>query len=131
MWVNGKGFSPHVPCHLFCSYLAVPMLAGGLGQKDFFSRPAASKLHLGNEGQVVSVLAFSKFIESVSPWGAWVAQPVEGLTLAWVMISQFVSSSPASGSVLTARSLEPASDSVSCSLSAPPLLTLCLSLSQK
>ena len=39
--------------------------------------------------------------------------------------------SPASGSVLTAQSLEPASDSVSPSLSAPPLLTLSLSLSLK
>ena len=38
------------------------------------------------------------------------------------MISQFMGSSPVSGSVLTARSLEPASDSVSPSLSAPPLL---------
>ena len=37
----------------------------------------------------------------------------------------------ASGSVLTAQSLEPASDSVSPSLSAPPLLVLCLSLSLK
>ena len=36
-----------------------------------------------------------------------------------------------SGSVLTARSLESVSDSVSPSLSAPPLLVLCLSLSQK
>ena len=35
---------------------------------------------------------------------------------AWVMISWFVSSSPPSGSVLTARSLEPVSDSVSTSL---------------
>ena len=35
---------------------------------------------------------------------------------------------PSSGSVLTAQSLEPASDSVSCSLSASPLLMLCLSL---
>ena len=33
--------------------------------------------------------------------------------------------------MLTARSLEPASDSVSPSLSAPPLLTLCLSLPLK
>ena len=41
------------------------------------------------------------------------------------------SSSPASGSVLTAQSLEPASVSVSPSLSAPPLLVLCLPLSQK
>ena len=37
-----------------------------------------------------------------------------------------VSSSPASGSVLTARSLEPASDFGSPSLSALPLLMLCL-----
>ena len=42
---------------------------------------------------------------------------------------QFVSSSPAMGSVLTDQSLEPASDSVSPSLSAPPPLTLSLSLS--
>ena len=45
------------------------------------------------------------------------------------VISPFVSSSPESGSVLTAQSLEPASDSVSPSFSAlPPLV---LSLSQK
>ena len=47
------------------------------------------------------------------------------------MISRSVGSSPASGSGLTAQSLEPASDSVSPSLSAPPLLTPCLSLSLK
>ena len=35
-----------------------------------------------------------------------------------------------SGSMLTAQSLEPASDSVSPSLSAPPLLTLSLCLSK-
>ena len=60
--------------------------------------------------------------------GAWVAQSVKRLTSAQVMNSWFVSSSPASGSVLTAQSLEPASDSVSPSLSAPPLLMLCLFL---
>ena len=43
------------------------------------------------------------------------------------MISWSVGSSPALGSVLTAQSLEPASNSVSPSLSAPPLFTLCLS----
>ena len=43
----------------------------------------------------------------------WVAQSVKHLTLAQVMISQFTSSSPASGFVRTAHSLEPASDSVS------------------
>ena len=41
-----------------------------------------------------------------------------------------MSSSPVSGSVLTAQRLEPASDSVSLSLLAPHLLTLCLSLSK-
>ena len=66
-----------------------------------------------------------------SSWASWVAQLVGCLTLAQVMISQYVGSSPMSGSVLTAQSLEPASDSVSPSLSAPTLLVLCLSLSQK
>ena len=46
-------------------------------------------------------------------WGAWVAQSVKHLTLAQVMISRFVGLSPTSGSVLTAQSLDPASDSVS------------------
>ena len=62
------------------------------------------------------------------------AQSVKHLTSAQVMISQFVSLSPTSGSVLTAQSLEPALDSVSPSLSAPPPpppLTLCLCLFQK
>ena len=62
--------------------------------------------------------------------GAWGAQSVKRLTSAQVVISRFVSSSPKSGSVLTAQSLEPASDSVSPSLAAPPLLALCLSLSK-
>ena len=55
----------------------------------------------------------------------WVAKTVKGQTSAQVMISQFMGLSPASGSVLTAQSLEPTSDSVS--LSAPPLRMLCLS----
>ena len=59
------------------------------------------------------------------------AQLVKRLTSAQVMISQLMGWSPASGSVLTAQSLEPASDSVSPSLSAPPLLVLCLSNSLK
>ena len=63
-------------------------------------------------------------------WGAWAAQSVKCPTSAQVMISRFVGSSPASGSVLTAQSLEPASDSVSPSLYAPPLLMLCLCLSK-
>ena len=55
------------------------------------------------------------------------AQSVKCLTSAWVMILWFVGSSPASGSVLTGQSPEPASDSGSPSVSAPPLLMLCLS----
>ena len=51
--------------------------------------------------------------------GARGAQSVERPTSAQVTVSQFVSSSPASGSVPTARSPEPASDSVPPSLSLP------------
>ena len=61
--------------------------------------------------------------------GTWVAQSVERPTSAQVTMSQFMSSSPASGSVLTARSLEPVSYSVSPSLSSNPLFMLCLCLS--
>ena len=63
--------------------------------------------------------------------GTWVAQSIKRPTLAQVMISRSVSSSPVSGSVLAAQSLEPASDSVSPSLSGPPMLVFCLSLSLK
>ena len=59
------------------------------------------------------------------------AHSVKRPTSARVMISQSVSSSPALGSVLTAQSLEPPSDSVPLSLSDPPPFMLCLSLSQK
>ena len=52
--------------------------------------------------------------------GPWVVLPVRGPTLTQVMISRFMSSSSALGSVLTAQSLELASGSVSPSLSAPP-----------
>ena len=63
--------------------------------------------------------------------GAWVAGLVKCPTSAQVTISRSVGSSPASGSGLMAQSLEPASGSVSPSLSAPPPFMLCLSLSQK
>ena len=61
--------------------------------------------------------------------GAWEVQPVECLTSAQVMISWFMSLSPATGFVLTAQILEPASDSVSPPLSVPSLLMLSVSLS--
>ena len=63
-------------------------------------------------------------------WGAWVTQLVKHPTLAQVMISRFLGSSPMIGSVLTVQRLEPAASSVSPSLSAPSLLTHYLSLSK-
>ena len=69
-------------------------------------------------------------LEDLRDWGGWVAQLVKDPTLAQVMISWFMSLSPAWGSVLTAWSLEPVSNSVSPSLSAPHLLVFCLSLSK-
>ena len=59
------------------------------------------------------------------------AQLVERLTSAQVVISQFMSSSPATGSVLLAQSLEPALDPVSPSLCPTPACALSLSASQK
>ena len=61
----------------------------------------------------------NKVLEDKTVGGTWVAQSVKRLTSARVMISRSVSSSPASGSVLTAQSLEPVSDSVSPSLTLP------------
>ena len=63
--------------------------------------------------------------------GAWVTLSVKQLTSAQVMISELLIVNPKSGSVLTAQSLEAASNSVSPSLSAPPQLTLSLCLFQK
>ena len=62
---------------------------------------------------LISVVFLLKKMQS---WGAWVAQLVKRPTSAQVMILRSVSSSPTSGSVLTAQSLEPVSDSVSPSL---------------
>ena len=69
-------------------------------------------------------------IENTPTWGARVVQSVKHLTSAQVMISQSMSSSPASGSVLTAQSLKPVSDSVSPSLSDPPPFMLSLPFSK-
>ena len=63
--------------------------------------------------------------------GAWVAQSVKRPTSAQVVISWSVGLSPSSGSVPSVRSLEPASDSVSPSLSAPLPPVLCLSKANK
>ena len=67
-------------------------------------------------------------IKSWALWGHLVAELVKRLTSAQVMTLQFLSSSPMSGSVLTAQRLEPASASVSPSLCALPHLC---SVSQK
>ena len=64
-------------------------------------------------------------------WSTWVAQWVKCLTSAQFMISWLVSSSPVLASVLTDQSLTPDLDSVSPSLSAPPQLIVCPSLSLK
>ena len=60
--------------------------------------------------------------------GTLVAQLVKHQTSAQVMISQFVSSSPVLGSVLTVQSLEPALDSVSPSVYPSPAHALSLSV---
>ena len=60
----------------------------------------------------------------------WLHQLGKCSTSAQVVISWFVGSSPASGSVLTAWSLEPASDSVSPPLRPSPVHTLSLSVSK-
>ena len=64
-------------------------------------------------------------------WGTWVAQSLKHLTSAQVMILPLVSSSPTLGSVLKAQSLEPASSSVSPSLSLPLSHSCSVSFSQK
>ena len=56
---------------------------------------------------------------------------VECPTSAQVIISRFVSSSPASGSVLTARGLEPALESVTLFLCPSPAHAMSLSVAQK
>ena len=71
------------------------------------------------------------YVQKQAVRGIWVAWSVKRPTSAQVMISRSVSSSPVSDSVLAAQSLEPASDSVSPSLSAPPLFMFCLFLSLK
>ena len=74
-------------------------------------------------------LCISSDLEIKGLQGTWVFQSVKHPTSTQVMILWFMGSSPALGSVLTAQSLEPVSDSVSPYLSATPLVVLCLALS--
>ena len=79
----------------------------------------------------VTVSSTRESFKILKSWGTWVARSVKHLTLAQVMILWFVSLNPLLGSVLTAQSLEPASDScLPLSLPLPPR-PLFLSLSQK
>ena len=75
------------------------------------------------------VIGVSIFEKSIL-WGR-LGGSVRRPTSAQVMISQFMSLSPVLGSVLTAQSLDPASDSVSISLPFPLPHMLCLCLSHK
>ena len=88
-------------------------------------------LLMGTQTGAATVESSVEVPQKVKNRGTWVAQSVGRPTSAQVMISRSVSLSPASGSVLTAQSLEPVSDSVSPSLPDPPPFMLCLSLSQK
>ena len=74
-----------------------------------------------------SIISVAGTVKNIG-WGdAWVAQLVKHPTLA--QVKYYGSNlSPASGSALTAQSLECASGSVSSSVSIPPLLLLTLSL---
>ena len=70
----------------------------------------------------------SFYLKKLGKRGTCVAPLVKRLTSAQVMILRFVSLSPALGSVLTVRSLEPALDSVSHPAPRPsPACTLSLS----
>ena len=91
-----------------------------------FSMLYADGLYIGKTGFQVKLKLAEIKLKGIYR-GAWVAQSVGHPTSAQVMVSWFVSSSPVLGSVLRALSLEPASDSVSPPLSAPPIFMLCLS----
>ena len=71
-------------------------------------------------GFIPPLVQINGFLKCLVYWGTWVVQSLKRPTSAQVMISRFVSVSPVLGSVLTVRSLGPASDSVSPSLSAHP-----------
>ena len=102
--------------------------------------PLATRRHesaLGTRRKKVSVMEEPYVsnahapLKQVAKRGAWVAQPVKRPTAAQAMISWSVGSGPASDSVLTAWSLEPAVHSVSPSLCDPPPFMLCLCLKNK
>ncbi|XP_053755436.1 solute carrier family 25 member 45 isoform X1 [Panthera pardus] len=119
---KGPGFSPapscagHMPAYFPSPEICTPQKQGRELRPQASSRPRKAQL-LSHP----PLLLFRK-----QNRGAWVAQSVKRPTSAQVTILQFVSSSPGSGSVLTAQSLEPALDSVSLSLCSSPAHALSL-----
>ena len=83
-----------------------------------------------NKFHILKKIKIKKINEAAS-WGSCVSRSVGRPTSAQVMISQLVGSSPTSGSVLIAQSLEPALDSVCVSLSLPLPCLCSVSLSPK
>ena len=81
------------------------------------SRRAAKWLTQSNGVLIYSYIGFLFLSKDDYYRGTHVAQLVKHVTSAKVTISQFVGSTPASGSVPTVQRLEPALDSVSPSLS--------------
>ena len=73
----------------------------------------------------------SHHIKKINPKGHLNGSVIKPPTSSQVMIWWFTSSSPASGSVLTAQNLDPAWDSVSPSLCPLPTHALSLSLKNK
>ena len=93
--------------------------------------------NLGNSGLLPQILGRpSNFLLEIKEVGTtWMTQLVKHPTSTQIMILQSVSSSPTSGSVLTAQNLEPALNSVSPSLSSLSphscSVSLCLSKTNK
>ena len=79
----------------------------------------------------MSTQAWAPAVRNNTALGHWVAQLGKFTTLAQVIISRFVGSSPETGSVLTALSLEPVLFRFCVSLSLCPSMTDALSLSLK
>ena len=69
-------------------------------------------LNDNNDSIVLNIFTHCAISKTMGNQGAWVAESVKPPTLAQVIILWFMSSSPASGSVLTAQSLEPDRKSV-------------------
>ena len=127
--VGGVSPSPDPGWSTFFPCIPLPLTSGEdvrHSSRNSLVLPSVNKMATRDLQWLLSVIPVMGSIHplnSVDSMGTWVAQSVKCLTSAQVLISWSVSSSPASGSVLTAQSLEPVSDSVSPSLSLS--LSLC------